>query len=142
LFFERRRPRLRIDRIDHVVLTVADIERTCEFYSDVLGMKVVDFDGGRKALWFGAQKINLHEAGSEFEPKAESPGPGTADLCFVARGPLEDVVSHLMSRDIEILHGPVKKEGALGTMKSVYLRDPDGNLIEVSSYRAAYRTIS
>ncbi len=134
---------MRIDRIDHIVLTVRDIERTCEFYSDVLGMKTVAFgEEGRKALWFGAQKINLHQAGNEFEPKAESPGPGSADLCFVARGPLEGVVSHLMARDVEIIHGPVKKEGALGTMKSVYFRDPDGNLIEVSSYRAAYRKLS
>lgn len=141
-FLEAKSKGMAIDRIDHVVLTVRDLEKTCEFYSDVLGMKTVEFENGRKALWFGAQKINLHEAGNEFEPKAESPAPGTADLCFVARGPLEDVVRHLMSRDVEILHGPVKKEGALGTMKSVYLRDPDGNLIEVSSYRAAYRTIS
>lgn len=126
---------MRIDRIDHVVLTVSDIERTCEFYSEVLGMKVNNFGEGRKALWFGAQKINLHEAGNEFEPKAKAPGPGTADLCFIAREPLSEVVSHLMSRDVEILHGPVKREGALGPMESVYFRDPDGNLIEVSSYR-------
>ncbi len=141
LFVEWRRQQLRIDRIDHIVLTVRDIERTCEFYSSVLGMKAVDFDDGRKALRFGAQKINLHQAGEEFEPKATSPIPGAADLCFVARGPLEDAVSHLMSRGVEILHGPVIREGALGTMKSVYFRDPDGNLIEVSSYRAAYRTL-
>jgi catechol 2,3-dioxygenase-like lactoylglutathione lyase family enzyme len=133
---------LRIDRIDHVVLTVRSVERTCEFYSGVLGMRVVEFDGGRKALWFGAQKINLHQAGAEFEPKAEAPAPGSADLCFVAREPLEEVVSHLMQKDVEILHGPVRKEGALGTMKSVYFRDPDGNLVEVSSYRAAYRTLT
>jgi catechol 2,3-dioxygenase-like lactoylglutathione lyase family enzyme len=142
LFVERRRQSLRIDRIDHIVLTVRDIERTREFYSGVLGMRPVDFDDGRKALWFGAQKINLHEAGNEFEPKAESPVPGSADLCLVARGPLEDVIAHLMSKDVEIIHGPVRKEGALGTMKSVYFRDPDGNLIEVSSYRAAYRKLS
>lgn len=132
---------MRIDRIDHIVLTVSDVERTCEFYSDVLGMRTVTFGEGRKALWFGAQKINLHQLGDEAEPKATFPGPGSVDLCFVARGPLEDVVSHLMSRDVEILHGPVRREGALGEMKSVYFRDPDGNLIEVSSYRAAYRTI-
>jgi catechol 2,3-dioxygenase-like lactoylglutathione lyase family enzyme len=105
-------------------------------------MKTVEFDGGRKALWFGAQKINLHEAGNEFEPKAGTPRAGSADLCFVARGSLEDVVTHLMACDVEIIHGPVRKEGALGTMKSVYFRDPDANLIEVSSYRAAYRKLS
>lgn len=122
--------------MDHIVLTVSDLERTCEFYSHVLGMRVVTFDGDRKALWFGGQKINLHERGNEVEPKAETPTPGSADLCFVAREPLQEVVSHLMSRDVEILRGPVKQEGALGTMRSIYFRDPDGNLVEVSSYRS------
>lgn len=133
---------MRIDRIDHIVLTVLDIERTCEFYSEVLGMRSVEFDDGRRALWFGGQKINLHKAGEEFEPKAAFPGPGSADFCLVARGTIEEVVSHLMACDVDIIHGPVRKEGALGTMKSVYFRDPDGNLIEVSSYRAAYRSIT
>lgn len=123
-----------IDRIDHVVFTVRDIDATCAFYSRVLGMSVVTFAAGRKALAFGAQKINLHLAGREFEPKADRPTPGSADLCLVAREPLADVIAHLGACGVPILEGPVQKTGATGPIRSVYFRDPDRNLIEVSNY--------
>jgi catechol 2,3-dioxygenase-like lactoylglutathione lyase family enzyme len=125
---------MQIDRIDHFVLTVRDIEATCEFYARVLGMQVVTFAGGRKALQFGQQKINLHEAGKEFEPKAMSPTPGSGDFCLITRTPLEEVIAHIRSCGIDIVEGPVHKTGATGPIESVYLRDPDGNLVEVSNY--------
>jgi catechol 2,3-dioxygenase-like lactoylglutathione lyase family enzyme len=125
---------MKIDRLDHIVLTVKDIEKTCEFYNDILGMKVAVFGGGRKALHFGRQKINLHEAGKEFEPKADQPTRGSADLCFITDTPLEHVIAHLHSYNIDIEEGPVKRTGALGPIVSVYVRDPDRNLIEISNY--------
>ena len=124
---------IRIDHLDHLVLTVASIERSCAFYADVLGMAVETFDGGRKALRFGGQKINLHEVGREFEPKAKLPTPGSADLCFIAASPLADVIAHLARLGLAIEEGPVDRVGAGGPMRSVYIRDPDGNLIEVSN---------
>ncbi len=124
-----------IDRIDHVVFTVRDIQAACDFYSRVLGMRVVTFDEGRRtALHFGRHKINLHLAGKEFEPKAARPTPGSADLCFIADTPIEAVIAHLCASNVEIVEGPVRKTGATGTLASVYFRDPDGNLIEVSKY--------
>ncbi len=120
--------------IDHFVLTVCSIEVTCDFYSRVLGMEVERFGDGRTALRFGKQKINLHEAGKEFEPKAEKPVRGSGDFCLIADSPLQRVVEHLNSCGIEILKGPVLRTGATGTIESVYLRDPDGNLVEVSNY--------
>jgi len=128
---------MRIERLDHLVLTVRDIAATCDFYSTVLGMQVVTFGEGRKALAFGQQKLNLHEAGREFEPKADRPTPGSADLCLIADGPLSDVIDHLRGCGVPILEGPVKRTGALGPITSVYFRDPDQNLIEVSTYGAA-----
>jgi len=125
---------LAIDRIDHVVLTAHDVDRTIEFYSRVLGMEPVSFAGGRRGLAFGRQKINLHQAGREFEPKALTPTPGSLDLCLITETPLEDVVAHLKAEGVAIAQGPVEKTGALGAMSSVYFRDPDGNLIEVSNY--------
>ena len=125
-----------IDRIDHIVLTVFDVERTIEFYRRVLGMQPVTFGEGRRALAFGRQKLNLHQAGREFEPKAFKPVPGAIDLCFIASTPLEEIVAHLESCGVVIAEGPVEKTGALGPMTSVYFRDPDGNLIEVSNYRS------
>ncbi len=125
---------MKIDRIDHIVLTVRDVQVTCEFYSRVLGMEVVTFGKGRIALQFGRQKINLHESGKEFEPKALQPTPGSGDLCFVTGLPLEEVIAHIRSCGIDILEGPVGRTGALGPIESIYLRDPDGNLIEVSNY--------
>ena len=127
---------MHIDRIDHVVLTVFDLARTCDFYSRVLGMKVVTFGEGRTALEFGRQKLNLHLAGKEFEPKALKPTPGAIDLCFVTETPLDEVVAHVRACDVKIVQGPVPKSGATGPMNSIYVRDPDGNLVEISNYIA------
>ena len=107
---------------------------TCEFYTRVLGMRVATFAGGRKALAFGRQKFNLHEAGREFEPKADRPTPGSIDLCLITSTPLSDVIAHLRRCEVAILEGPVDKTGATGPIRSVYFRDPDANLIEVSNY--------
>ena len=123
-----------IDRIDHVVLTVFDLERTCDFYSRVLGMKVVTFAEGRTALAFGRQKLNLHLYGREFDPKALKPTPGSMDLCFITETPLAEVIEHVKSCGVKIAEGPVPKTGATGPMSSIYMRDPDGNLVEVSNY--------
>jgi catechol 2,3-dioxygenase-like lactoylglutathione lyase family enzyme len=123
-----------IDRIDHIVLTAFDVQRTLDFYSKVLGMEPITFAGGRRGLAFGRQKINLHQAGKEFEPKALKPVPGALDLCFITETPLEDVIADLKTHGVAIAEGPVPKTGALGPMTSVYFRDPDGNLIEVSNY--------
>jgi catechol 2,3-dioxygenase-like lactoylglutathione lyase family enzyme len=125
---------MKIDRLDHLVLTVADVAETCAFYERVLGMETVTFGAGRKALAFGQQKINLHQAGKEFEPKAANPTPGSGDLCFIASTPLEAVIEHLKGEGIAIVEGPVPRTGATGPMQSVYFRDPDGNLVEVSNY--------
>ena len=125
---------MQIERLDHLVLTVADLEATVDFYSRVLGMRPETFGEGRRALRFGDQKINLHLAGHEFEPKAERPTPGSADLCFVTETPLEEVQRHLADAGVAIEEGPVNRTGAVGPIRSVYLRDPDGNLIEISNY--------
>jgi catechol 2,3-dioxygenase-like lactoylglutathione lyase family enzyme len=125
---------MKIDRLDHLVLTVQDIGVTCDFYSRVLGMQEVAFGEGRKALHFGKQKINLHQRGKEFDPKALHPTPGSGDLCFITDVPLPQVIDHIRSCGVEILEGPVRRTGATGPIESVYLRDPDGNLIEVSNY--------
>ena len=123
-----------IDRIDHIVLTVFDLERTIDFYSRVLGMEPVTFAGGRRGLAFGRQKLNLHQAGREFEPKALKPGPGAIDLCFISETPLATVMDTLKAHGVVVIDGPVPKTGALGPMMSVYFRDPDGNLLEISNY--------
>ncbi|NWG04878.1 MAG: VOC family protein [Syntrophaceae bacterium] len=125
---------MNIKAIDHIVLTVIDIDATCAFYSRVLGMRMTTFGGGKKALSFGSQKINLHQYGREFEPKAKTPTPGSADLCFVTSMSILEVVEHLRACGVELLEGPVQRTGAVGPMMSVYFRDPDGNLIEVSNY--------
>jgi catechol 2,3-dioxygenase-like lactoylglutathione lyase family enzyme len=125
---------INIERLDHLVLTVNDIGATCDFYGRVLGMQVVTFAEGRKALSFGRQKINLHQVGKEFEPKANKPTAGSADLCFMTDASLSDVIEHLRSCDVDIIEGPVKRTGAIGAIESVYFRDPDLNLIEVSVY--------
>ena len=123
---------MQIEGLDHLVLTVADVGRTRDFYERVLGMEPVVFGEGRHALAFGTQKINLHEAGREFEPKASVPTPGSADLCFLTNSSVAEVVEHLAANGVEILEGPVRRTGAAGPITSVYFRDPDGNLIEVS----------
>lgn len=124
---------MNISHLDHLVLTVADIETTVDFYTRVLGMQAVTFGEGRKALAFGNQKINLHQAGREFEPKAERPTAGSADLCFIVATPLGEVIAHLQAQQVAIIEGPVQRTGATGPIRSVYLRDPDQNLIELSN---------
>jgi catechol 2,3-dioxygenase-like lactoylglutathione lyase family enzyme len=124
-----------IDRLDHLVLTVASIEAAAEFYAQVLGMGVVTFGAGRTALTFGTSKINLHEAGKEFEPKARRPTPGSADICLIVEDGIAEVMAQLAAAGVDIEEGPVPRTGATGPITSCYLRDPDGNLIELSNYR-------
>ena len=124
---------LTLASLDHLVLTVADLDATIAFYTRVLGMEVVTFGSGRKALAFGAQKINLHCAGAEFKPHAAAPTRGSADLCFLTDVPLAAAAEHIRSCGVTIEEGPVPRTGATGPILSVYLRDPDGNLIEVSN---------
>jgi catechol 2,3-dioxygenase-like lactoylglutathione lyase family enzyme len=126
-----------IDRIDHIVLTTRDTPACVRFYTEVMGMKLVRFEtsgGERMAFEFGAQKINVHEWGREFEPRAHVAAPGTLDLCFVASVPLNEVISRLRKANVQIIEGPVARTGAKGAMRSVYVRDPDLNLVEVSEY--------
>lgn len=125
---------MHVDRLDHLVLTVRSIQATCDFYSRTLGMEVITFGNGRQALRFGQQKINLHEAGREFEPKALQPAPGSADLCFITTVPLADAIAHLQSCGVELVSEPAARTGAIGSLRSIYFRDPDGNLIELSNY--------
>ena len=125
-----------IDHLDHIVLTTARTEECIDFYMRVLGMKFERFGEGRMALKFGGQKINLHEKGREFEPKAALAAPGTLDICFIAAVRLEDVIARLAACNVPIIEGPVMKTGAQGPIRSVYVRDPDGNLVEISE-RAA-----
>jgi catechol 2,3-dioxygenase-like lactoylglutathione lyase family enzyme len=124
---------MKLERIDHLVLTVRDLEQTCTFYSQILGVEVITFGQGRKALQIGQQKINLHEAGKEFEPKALHPTPGSADLCLITNCPLEQIMTHLQTSGIVIEQGIVPRTGAMGAIASIYIRDPDGNLLELSN---------
>lgn len=124
---------MHIEGLDHLVLTVASVEASLEFYERVLGMTRESFADGRQAVKFGSQKINLHEAGREFEPKSRHPTPGSGDLCFVVSD-LEEAVAHLKRCHVEIEEGPVARTGARGAMMSVYFRDPDANLIELAQY--------
>jgi catechol 2,3-dioxygenase-like lactoylglutathione lyase family enzyme len=125
---------MEIDRLDHLVLTVKDLESTINFYERVLGMEKIIFAKNRFALTFGNQKINFHQSGNEFEPKAHNVMTGSADLCLIAKTKITDVISHLRISDVEIIEGPVKRTGASGSIISVYIRDPDKNLIEISNY--------
>ncbi len=125
---------MNINRLDHLVLTVKDIECTVQFYVSVLGMEKEAFGAGRLALKYGNQKINLHQVGKEFEPKADKPTSGSADLCFITDIPLDEAMKHVRSRGVEIIEGPVARTGAIGKINSFYFRDPDKNLIEVSNY--------
>lgn len=127
---------MQIKQLDHLVLTVKDIEKTCSFYQWVLGMQIETFGVNRKALRFGNQKINLHAAGKEFEPKAKVPTPGSADLCFITGDLMPEIIQHLANCRIEIEEGPIQRTGALGPILSVYIRDPDQNLIEISTYQS------
>ena len=124
---------MKISHLDHLVLTVANIETTCKFYQSALNFEVIHFGENRKALQFGTQKINLHQAGKAFEPKAFRPTAGSADLCFIAETPLNEVIAHLQAQHIEIIEGPVQRTGAIGKILSIYFRDPDQNLIEISN---------
>lgn len=124
---------MHIDGLDHLVLTVRDIEATCSFYSQILGMAILSFGEGRKALGFGQQKINLHLQNSTLSPKATVPTPGSADLCFLTTVPMATVIHHITSQGLSILAGPIERTGATGKLLSIYIRDPDGNLIEISN---------
>ena len=123
-----------ITHLDHLVLTVTSIEVTIAFYKEALGIDVQEFSEGRYALYFGHQKINLQQAGNEFEPKAHYPSPGSADLCFVTKTPLHRVIQELQDSNVEVFLGPVERTGATGRILSVYIRDPDLNLIEICNY--------
>jgi catechol 2,3-dioxygenase-like lactoylglutathione lyase family enzyme len=124
---------MNIVHLDHLVLTVRNIPATCEFYTRVLGMQVFTFGNNRKALQFGRQKINLHEAGHEFNPNALHPTPGSADLCLITTTPLSQVMEHLHTQGVAIEEGIVPRTGAIGAIASLYIRDPDGNLLEISN---------
>ena len=125
---------MKVEALDHLVLTVADLEKTVRFYTEILGMEFITFGSNRKALAFGEQKINLHEYGNEFEPKAAKPCPGSADLCFISKTYIREWQTFLLSKGIAIEEGPVERTGARGKILSIYIRDPDGNLIEISNY--------
>ncbi len=125
---------MKIKQLDHLVLTVRDLEATVRFYESVMGMERQSFCDGRVALKFGEQKINLHEYGTEFEPKAHLAVPGSEDLCFVTEHPLADAMQHAHNAGINIIEGPVERTGANGPIESFYFRDPDLNLIEVARY--------
>lgn len=127
---------MKINRLDHLVLTVSDLDATMAFYTSVLGMELVTFGAGRRALTFGVSKINLHEAGREFEPKARQPMPGSGDLCFIVDEPIAEVMTRLAENGVAVEEGPVERSGATGRIMSCYLRDPDGNLLELSNYIA------
>ncbi|MGA7707334.1 MAG: VOC family protein [Acidobacteriaceae bacterium] len=120
-----------LEHLDHLVLTVANIDATVDFYTEVLGMDVIKVDG-RKTLAFGIQRLNLHQRGHEFEPKAAHPTPGSADLCFLTTTSLDTVIEYLKEKKVHIEAGPVERDGAIGKLRSIYLRDPDRNLIEIS----------
>lgn len=126
-----------ISKLDHLVLTVKSIDDTVYFYTDILGMKAEVFGEGRVALKFGSQKINLHQLGKEFEPKANCPTPGSADLCFITDLAIQEAFEHVAAKGVSIIEGIVARTGAVGPIQSFYFRDPDNNLIEVSSYASA-----
>ena len=125
--------RVGISRLDHLVLTVADVERSVDFYVRVLGMEAITFGGGRRALRFGNSKINLHSLGGEIAPHAARPQPGSSDLCFIVEQPLDLLAEGLRELEAEVILGPVRRTGARAPLLSLYLRDPDGNLIELSN---------
>lgn len=127
---------MKIERIDHIVLTVRDVERSCAFYSEVLGMEIITFGNGRKAVRFGEQKINLHPFPPDAKLVAAHPTPGSADLCLITYQTLSSVKQHLEKHGVDIIDGPIERAGAQGSINSFYFRDPDGNLIEVSVYRS------
>src|SRR5438309_11124553 len=125
---------MKVTTLDHLVLTVQDLDSTVDFYTRVLGMTVSAFAEGRLALKYGTQKINLHELGSEFQPNARRAQTGSADLCFLSEDGLENWMDFLEQEGVDVIEGPVRRTGALGPMDSLYCRDPDGNLVEISNY--------
>ncbi|MFS3555484.1 VOC family protein [Citrobacter braakii] len=129
-----------IDHLDHLVLTSNNEETCVRFYVELLGMRLETFAQGRKAFVFGNQKINLHIRGKEFEPKAYAPTPGALDLCFITTRALEEVIATFQTHGVDIVEGPVARTGAMGPIRSVYVRDPDLNLIEIAVYPADDRT--
>ncbi len=124
---------MKVDSIDHLVMTVRDAEKACQFYARVLGMEVIAMENNRKALRFGKQKINLHERGTQFALNALHPTCGSVDLCFLTSVPLPEVINHLRACGVVIVMGPIVRSGATGPLQSVYFRDPDGNIIEVAN---------
>ena len=124
---------LSIQSLDHLVLTVADVDASVRFYTDILEMNEVIFGEDRKAVGFGSQKINLHPASGPFEPHARQPTAGSADLCFLTNTPLETVTRHLEERGVAVIEGPVQRTGAEGPILSIYIKDPDGNLLEIAN---------
>ena len=131
---------MKLKHLDHLVLTVSDLDKTVGFYEKILGMKQVHFGNGRIALGFCNQKINLHQEGKEFQPNARNAIPGSADLCFITYTPIKDVINILKGHKIKIIAGPGERSGAIGKLFSVYFRDPDGNLLEVSNYKDEINT--
>lgn len=129
---------MNVKSLDHLVLTVRDLQAAIDFYTRALGMAEVTFGGGRKALAFGSQKINLHRAGREFEPKADRPTPGSADLCFLTDTPVEQYAARLAALGVAVVEGPVARTGAVGPLRSIYVRDPDLNLIEIANLVAPH----
>ena len=125
---------MEITSLDHLVLTVHDVSESCDFYSQILNLEIINFSENRKAIKVGRQKINLHQLGNEFEPKAEYPTPGSGDFCLISTTPLKQIIVDLEEKHIPIIKGPIEKNGAQGKMLSIYLRDPDENLIEISNY--------
>ncbi|WP_042159214.1 VOC family protein [Paenibacillus gorillae] len=125
---------MEILRLDHLVLTVNDVEASCLFYGDILGMEIITFGQGRKAAKFGQQKINFQQLGEEIDPKAKMPTPGSGDFCIITSDSIRSILEQLKRHDIKVELGPVERSGALGPMQSVYIRDPDENLVEISSY--------
>ncbi len=125
---------MNITGLDHFVLTVESIAQTCDFYERTLGAEIIAYGDGRTAIRIGDNKINLHEAGKEFEPKAATPTPGSGDFCVITAAPLAEFGRHLRAQGIAIEEGPVARTGAHGPIMSLYLRDPDGNLVEIASY--------
>ncbi|MFK7902825.1 MAG: VOC family protein [Nitratireductor sp.] len=129
---------MQISHIDHFVLTVKNVEETLFFYQCVLGMQKVSFEDAngisRNSLVFGSQKINLHQAGKEFEPKAKAPTSGSADFCLITKTPMQDIISHMQTQNVKIEEGPIARTGAVGAINSIYIRDLDQNLIEISNY--------